>query len=114
MIALLFKLCRPKLRGVDLNAVKHVVETSEKQRFALLFVPEEEDGRQEVPVQIPARPEIEQIPTPISAGVAEGSASVDKGKAKESVNDMTSGPGVWWIRANQGHTIKVTPPIDYL
>jgi RNA:NAD 2'-phosphotransferase (TPT1/KptA family) len=92
----------------------HVVENSEKQRFTLLFVPEEEDGRQGVPVQIPARPETEQVPTPVSVGVAEGSASGDKGKVKESVNDITSGPGVWWIRANQGHTIKVISAIDFL
>lgn len=47
-------------------------------------------------------------------GVAEGSASGDKGKAKESENDITSGPGTWWIRANQGHTIKVISPIGRL
>lgn len=63
-----------------------------------------------MPVQIPAQPETEQIPIPMDVGAAEGSASGDKGKEKESVNDITSGPGVWWIRANQGHTIKVTPP----
>jgi RNA:NAD 2'-phosphotransferase (TPT1/KptA family) len=108
------KFCRPKLRGVDLNAVKHVVETSEKQRFTLLFVPEEEEGRQGVSIQIPAGPETEQIPTPINVDVAEGSTRGDKGKLKESVDDITSGPGVWWIRANQGHTIKVTPPIQFL
>jgi len=94
--------------------VKHVVQTSEKQRFTLLFVPEEVEGRQGVPVQIPAGPETEQISTPDTVGVAEGSVSGDKGKLKESVNDITSGPGVWWIRANQGHTIKVTPPIKLL
>ena len=107
------KFCRPKLRGVDLNAVKHVVETSDKQRFTLLFVPEEEDGVQGVPVQIPARPETEQIPSPMNLGVAEGSASGDKGKGNVSTGDITSGPGTWWIRANQGHTIKVTSPIDF-
>jgi len=106
------KFRRPKLRGVDLNAVKNVVETSDKQRFTLLFVPEGEDGLQGVPVQIPARPETEQIPGPMDLGVAEGSASGDKGK--ESAGDITSGPGTWWIRANQGHTIKVTSPIDFL
>lgn len=111
MVCIKFR--RPKLRGVDLNAVKHVVETSDKQRFTLLFVPEEEGGLQGVPIQIPARPETEQIPSLTTMGVAEGSASGDKGKAKESVNDITSGPGTWWIRANQGHTIKVTSPIGF-
>lgn len=89
-----------------------MVETSEKQRFTLLFVPEEEDGHQGVPVQIPARPDSEQTSTSSSAGVVEGSAGSDKGKEKASIGGVTSGPGVWWIRANQGHTIKVTPAID--
>jgi len=77
-------------------------------------VPEEEDGSQGVPVQIPARPETEQTATPVIVGDSEGSANDDKGKAKESINDITSGPGVWWIRANQGHTIKVISAIDFL
>lgn len=89
-----------------------MVETSEKQRFTLLFVPEEEDGHQAVPVQIPARPESEQISTSSSVGVVEGSAGSDKGKKRASIGDITSSPGVWWIRANQGHTIKVTPAIN--
>ena len=67
-----------------------------------------------MPVQIPARPETEQIPSLTTMGVAEGSASGDKGKAKVSENDITSGPGTWWIRANQGHTIKVISPIGCL
>jgi len=100
---------RPKLKGVDLQAVKHVVETSEKQRFTLLFVAEGEgeEGPEGVPVEIPAQSEPRQIPTPVGLDVAEGSGSGDKGKSRELVGDIISGPGVWWIRANQGHTIKV-------
>ena len=107
------KLRRPKLKGVDLNAVKRVVEASDKQRFTLLFVPEGEGGDERVPVQNPAQPETEHIPALVSGSVAEGSSSGDKGKERESINDITSGPGVWWIRANQGHTLKVTSAIDF-
>ncbi|KAG8799243.1 hypothetical protein FRC16_005480 [Serendipita sp. 398] len=92
---------RPKLRGVDFERVKEIVESNEKQRFTLLLEPDHngastsnQGSSTDVPVEIP-HPVSWTIPAPPGSSTP------------IPLDELTGAPGTWYIRANQGHSLKV-------
>lgn len=95
------QLRRPKLRGVTFEKVKNAVETSDKQRFTMLFEPSDAaslakgNNVSEIPVEIPHSAVITIPPSPGT-------------EITQSLDDLVNADGIWYIRANQGHTIKAS------
>lgn len=81
-------LARPKLAKLecDFDALRAIVANNDKQRFTLLFEPE---GCQDP----------EQATAATIQSVSEPSSS--------SAGSSLGTNGTWWIRANQGHSLKV-------
>lgn len=95
------QLRRPKFRGITFEKIKNAVETSDKQRFTMLFEPSNAaslvkgNNVSEIPVEIPHSGVI-TIPPPPGTDIA------------QSLDDLMNADGIWYIRANQGHTIKAS------
>jgi len=93
-------LSRPKMRGVTFEKVKEIVETNNKQRFTLLLEPPSASSATtdviatSVPVEIPH-------PAQVTIPALPGS------EVPTDLEELIEAGGTWYIRANQGHTLKV-------
>ncbi|KIM33103.1 hypothetical protein M408DRAFT_60312 [Serendipita vermifera MAFF 305830] len=92
-------LSRPKLHGVKFDAIRNIVETNNKQRFTLILQPIDPDstksvtGTAPIPVELP-HPAVTIPPLPGT-------------EAPADLENLIEAGGIWYIRANQGHTLKV-------
>ncbi|KAG8835595.1 hypothetical protein FRC17_002187 [Serendipita sp. 399] len=92
---------RPKLRGIDFEQIKEVVETNEKQRFTLLLEPDHSaagTSKQADQANLPV-----EVPHPVSLTIPAPAGS----ESPLLLEDLINAPGTWYIRANQGHSLKV-------
>jgi RNA:NAD 2'-phosphotransferase (TPT1/KptA family) len=88
------------MRGVTFERVKEIVETNNKQRFTLLLEqPNASSASADtmlaaVPVEIPHST---QVTIPALPG----------SEMPTDLEERMKAGGTWYIRANQGHTLKV-------
>ncbi|CCA72627.1 related to TPT1-tRNA 2`-phosphotransferase [Serendipita indica DSM 11827] len=82
---------RPKLRGYGFNQIREVVEENDKQRFTLLLEPYTTTSSSAAPDTA--------VPITIPSKLADDSSDILK--------DLDMDSGTWYIRANQGHSLKV-------
>jgi RNA:NAD 2'-phosphotransferase (TPT1/KptA family) len=87
------------MRGVTFERIKEIVETNNKQRFTLLLEPPNASSAStdvittSVPVEIPYPP---QVTIPALPG----------SDVPTDLEELIEAGGTWYIRANQGHTLK--------
>jgi RNA:NAD 2'-phosphotransferase (TPT1/KptA family) len=86
------------MRGVTFERIKEIVETNNKQRFTLLLEPPNASATTNVittgvPVEIPH-------PTQVTIPALPGS------DVPTDLEELIEAGGTWYIRANQGHTLK--------
>lgn len=88
------------MRGVKFDTIRNAVETNNKQRYTLLLEPvasesaKAGDDTTPIPVELPHS----AITIPPLPGT----------QLPLDLEDLVEADGTWYIRANQGHTLKVS------
>lgn len=85
----------------------NVVETNEKRRFTLLWDPSQDlatEIQEGSSIAAESEPRATQVIIPSPSGV----------ESMPQLRELDSLDGTWWIRANQGHSVKVEITFSYI
>lgn len=87
------------MRGVTFEKVKEIVETNNKQRFTLLLEPSSTSSATTDVITTTGPVEISH-PAQVTIPALPGS------DLPTDLEELIEAGGTWYIRANQGHTLK--------